>query len=84
MRWFEFALVVLTLFTGIVWLLDKWFFAKRRTANAGLLEAREPLVVDYSKCVARSWQVASMTHRVEGRKVPRRIGSERCPRPAAC
>ena len=35
MRWFEFALVVLTLFTGIVWLLDKWFFAKRRTANAG-------------------------------------------------
>ena len=49
MRWFEIALVVLTLFTGIVWLLDKLFFAKRRAANAGLLEAKEPLVIDYSK-----------------------------------
>ena len=49
MRWFEIALVVLTLFTGIVWLLDKLFFAKRRAANAGLLEAKEPLVVDYSQ-----------------------------------
>jgi signal peptidase I len=49
MRWFEVALVALTLFTGIVWLLDKWFFAKRRAASAGLLEPREPLVVDYSK-----------------------------------
>jgi signal peptidase I len=49
MRWFEIALVVLTLFTGVVWLLDKLFFAKRRAANAGLLEAREPLVIDYSK-----------------------------------
>ena len=49
MRWFEIALVVLTLFTGIVWLLDKLFFAKRRAANAGLLDAGEPVVVDYSK-----------------------------------
>ncbi len=49
MRWFEIALVVLTLFTGVVWLLDKLFLAKRRAANAGLLEAKEPLVVDYSK-----------------------------------
>ena len=47
MRWFEIALVVLTLFTGIVWLLDKLFFAKRRAANAGLLEPKEPLVIDY-------------------------------------
>ena len=38
--WFEIALVVLTLFTGIVWLLDKLFFAKRRAANAGLLGRR--------------------------------------------
>ena len=49
MRWFEVALVVLTLFTGIVWLLDKWFFAKRRADSAGLLEPKEPLIVDYSK-----------------------------------
>src|SRR6476660_4584450 len=49
MRWFEVALVVLTLFTGIVWLLDKWIFAKRRVASAGLLEPKEPLIVDYSK-----------------------------------
>ena len=34
MRWFEIALVVLTLFTGLVWLLDKLVFAKRRAAKA--------------------------------------------------
>ena len=51
MRWFEIALVVLTLFTGIVWLLDKLFLAKRRAARAGLLDAKEPVVVDYSQGV---------------------------------
>jgi signal peptidase I len=49
MRFFEIALVVLTLFTGIVWLLDKLFLAKRRAARAGLLDVEEPVVVDYSK-----------------------------------
>ncbi len=50
MKWFEIILVVLTLFTGAVWLLDKLFLAKRRTAAAGLLdEGEEPFVVDYSK-----------------------------------
>jgi len=49
MVWFETALVVLTFFTGIVWLLDRLFFAKRRAARAGLLEAKEPVVVDYSR-----------------------------------
>ncbi|MFC0677586.1 signal peptidase I [Lysobacter korlensis] len=50
MRWFEIALVVLTVFTGIVWLLDKLYFEKRRTAASGLLdEGKEPVVVDYSK-----------------------------------
>jgi signal peptidase I len=49
MRWFEIALVALTLFTGVVWLLDKLFFAKGRAARAGLLEPKEPLIVDYSK-----------------------------------
>ena len=49
MRWFEIALVALTLFTGVVWLLDKLFLAKRRAARAGLLEPREPVVVDYAK-----------------------------------
>jgi signal peptidase I len=49
MRWFEIALVVLTLFTGAVWLLDKLFLSKRRFAREGLVEAREPVVVDYSK-----------------------------------
>lgn len=50
MRWFEIALVVLTIFTGIVWLIDKLFLAKRRAAAAGLLdEGREPVVIDYSK-----------------------------------
>ena len=49
MVWFETALVLLTLFTGLVWLLDRLFFAKRRDARAGLLDAKEPVVVDYSR-----------------------------------
>ncbi len=49
MRWFEIALVVLTLFTGAVWLLDKLFLSRRRLAREGLEEAKEPVVVDYSK-----------------------------------
>jgi signal peptidase I len=49
MRWFEIALVALTLFTGLVWLLDKGFLAKRRVARAGLLEPKEPVIVDYAK-----------------------------------
>src|SRR3546814_9533866 len=50
MRWFEIALVVLTLLSGLVWLLDNMFLAKRRAANARLLdEGREPWYVDYAK-----------------------------------
>lgn len=48
MVWFETILVVVTLFTGAVWLLDKLFFAKRRAAKGGLLD-EEPVVVDYSR-----------------------------------
>jgi signal peptidase I len=48
--WFETILVALTVLTGVVWLLDKLFFAKRRMAAAGVLEeAKEPVVVDYAK-----------------------------------
>ena len=49
MVWFETALVLLTFFTGLVWLLDRLFFARRRAARAGLLDAKEPVVVDYSR-----------------------------------
>ncbi len=50
MKWFEIGLVLLTVFTGLVWLLDSLYFAKRRAARDGLLdENREPAVVDYSK-----------------------------------
>ena len=50
MRWFEIALVSLTLFSGAVWLLDKLFLAKRRAAREGLLDdGKEPFLVDYSK-----------------------------------
>ncbi len=48
MVWFETILVVLTLLTGTVWLLDKLFFAKRRAARDGLLDS-EPVLVDYSR-----------------------------------
>lgn len=49
MRWFEIALVVLTFATGIIWLLDRLLFAKRRAARSGLLEQKEPVVVDYAR-----------------------------------
>ena len=50
MRWFEIILVVLTLASGLVWLLDKLFLAKRRAQRDGLLDsAEEPVLVDYAK-----------------------------------
>src|SRR5690606_6170206 len=49
MKWFELALVVLTGATGIIWLLDRLFFAKRRAARAGLLDEKEPVLVDYAR-----------------------------------
>jgi len=49
MVWFETILVVLTLLSGLIWLLDKLFFAKRRVAAAGLADAKEPVLVDYAK-----------------------------------
>ena len=48
MKWFEIILVVATFATGIIWLLDKLFFAKRRAARGGLLD-EEPVLVDYSR-----------------------------------
>jgi signal peptidase I len=50
MRWFEIALVVLTLLSGIIWLLDSLLFAKRRARSAGLLDdGKDPVIVDYAK-----------------------------------
>lgn len=49
MRWFEIILVVLTLFSGLVWLVDKLWWRKARQARAGLLDEKEPLLVDYSR-----------------------------------
>lgn len=50
MRWFEIALVALTLLTGLVWLLDRLVLARRRAAHQGLLDDdAEPWYVDYSK-----------------------------------
>ena len=49
MKWFEIALVALTFLTGIIWLLDRLLFAKRRAARSGLLEEKEPVVVDYAR-----------------------------------
>ena len=48
MTWFETLLVVATLGSGAVWLLDALFFAKRRKAKGGLLD-EEPVLVDYSR-----------------------------------
>ncbi|MCD9028454.1 signal peptidase I [Luteimonas sp. BDR2-5] len=49
MKWFETALVVLTLLTGVIWLLDRLVLARRRARKAGLLEPKEPVLVDYSR-----------------------------------
>ena len=50
MKWFEIGLVVLTFASGIIWLLDRLFFAKARRERAGLLdEGRDPVVVDYAR-----------------------------------
>ncbi len=50
MVWFETILVTLTALTGVIWLLDKLFFAKRRAAADGVLEvAKDPVIVDYAK-----------------------------------
>jgi signal peptidase I len=49
MVWFETILVVLTVATGLIWLLDRLFFAKRRAQRAGLLDEKEPVLVDYSR-----------------------------------
>jgi signal peptidase I len=50
MRWFEIALVSLTFLTGLIWLLDRLFFAKARKNADGLLdEGKEPVVVDYAR-----------------------------------
>jgi signal peptidase I len=48
MRWFEIALVVLTLVSGAIWLLDRLVLSRRRAAG-GLLDDEEPVVVDYAK-----------------------------------
>ena len=51
---FDFAaiLVALTFFTGIVWGLDRLFFAKRRAQSVPASEiVREPLLVEYSRLV---------------------------------
>ncbi|MFC4728467.1 signal peptidase I [Coralloluteibacterium thermophilus] len=47
MAWFENILVLLSVVTGIVWLLDALFFRKRREARGGA--AHEPAVVEYSR-----------------------------------
>lgn len=43
---FSFLLVALTLFTGVVWGLDRWFLAARRAARGN---TKEPLLVDYCR-----------------------------------
>lgn len=49
MRWFEIALVSLTLITGLLWAADRWYLRKRRAQQASLLEGDDlPWYVDYS------------------------------------
>lgn len=50
-RWFEIALVTLTLLSGLIWLADRLFWRKRRLQRSGLLDDKEPVVVDYAKAL---------------------------------
>jgi signal peptidase I len=44
---FSLVLVVLAVITGVIWTVDRWFFAPRRAAAGGV--AREPVLVDYAR-----------------------------------
>ena len=49
---FSLILVLLTLFTGLVWLLDSLFFRRRRMDKAvqnKVQRAREPVIIEYSR-----------------------------------
>jgi len=46
---FSAILVLATALTGIIWLVDALFFAKRRAAASGAKPAPEPVIVDYAR-----------------------------------
>jgi signal peptidase I len=49
---FAFVLVILTLLTGVIWLIDSLFFRQRRrdrAVQAKLEEYREPIAVEYAR-----------------------------------
>ncbi len=49
---FSLLLVLLTLFTGLVWLIDNLFFRRRRMDRAvqnKVQRAREPIIIEYSR-----------------------------------
>ncbi len=48
MVWFETILVTLTALSGLIWLVDRLWFAKHRKAEAGEA-AKDPVLVDYAK-----------------------------------
>ena len=48
-KFFEIALVVLTLGSGLVLLADRLFWRKRRQAQQGLLDEGEPVVIDWAR-----------------------------------
>ena len=45
---FEFILVILTLVSGAIWAVDKFFLAKQRSKSAEETEASEPIVIEYA------------------------------------
>ena len=49
MRLFELILVVATLLTGLIWLIDKVWFRKARRLHADAEEAKDPALVEYSR-----------------------------------
>ncbi|MCP3688152.1 MAG: signal peptidase I, partial [Gammaproteobacteria bacterium] len=46
---FEFLLVLLTLCTGLIWLVDYFLFARQRQQEAASKPATDPIVVEYAK-----------------------------------
>lgn len=48
MRWFEIALVSLTLASGLLWALDRWYLRRRRAEASSLAGDDMPWYIDYA------------------------------------
>ena len=58
MKWFELGLVILTFASGLVWLLDRLFFAKARRARVHIPVTAAP-TSPWWRAMSPRWKAAS-------------------------